>query len=255
MTRTIDLESVRLYRGTHEEPNGKKEGCLLEWASYLAGEPWSDHPDCVSPVIAAFGRRWNDDLSDDDRQILLPYLPKILNTRGTEAQESKRAWMVTDWMVRVHLLAWLELAGLTEQATAVRGLPMLTSATKWKKAEPTVRKARKEAAAAWDAARDAAWDAARDAAWAAARAAAWDAAGAAAWDAAWAAARAAARDAAWDAARAAAGDAARDAAWDAARDAAWDAARAALKPTVTSLQASALTLLDDLISVTGGGLV
>jgi hypothetical protein len=231
---TLDLESLKLGRGSHEPPNGKKDGCLLEWASYLAGEPWSDHPECVSPVIAAFGRRWNDDLSATDRQILVPYLPKLLNTRGTKAQENRRAWMVTDWMVRTYLPAWLELAKLTEQAEAVRGLAPLTSATRWKKADKTVQTARKDAAAAWDAARDAAWAAARDAA------------GYAAWDAA----RDAARDAAWAAARDAAWDAAGYAAWDAAGYAAWDAARDALKPTTLSLQQSALQLLDDLIAVT-----
>lgn len=246
MTRTIDLESVRLYRGMHKEPNGKKEGSLLEWASYLAGEPWSDHPDCVSPVIATFCRRWNDTLSDDDRQILLPYLPKLLNTRGTEAQESKRAWMMTDWMVRVQLPVWLELAELPEQATAVRGLPVLTSATKWKKAEPTVREAHKEAVA---------WAVARPAAWAAAWYAevpASDVAGTGGGDFAW--------YAAWYAAWGT-GDAVtpfdrpeRRDAWAVAR-AAWAVARTALKPTVTSIQASALNLLDDLISVTEGGLV
>ena len=226
---TLDLETLKLAKGAHSAPNGTKDGCLLEWASYLAGEPWSDHPECVSPVIAAFGRRWNDDLSDEDRQMLKPYLPKLLNTKGTKEQENKRAWMVTDWMVRTYLPAWLDLAGLTEQATTVRGLPKLTSAAKWKAMEPAVQIVRKDAAAARDAARDAAWDAARDAAWDAARAAA------------------------WDAARDAAGDAARDAAWDAAWDAARAAARAALKPTVTSLQASALQLLDDLIAVSSRG--
>jgi hypothetical protein len=114
-------------------------------------------------------------------------------------------------------------------------------------------------AAAWAAARAAAQGAARVAAQgaagaaarAAARAAAQGAAGAAARDAARAAARDAARAAAWDAAGAAAWAAVRAAAWDAAGAATWDAAgaatQAALAPTVTELQTSAIALLGTMI--------
>ena len=59
--------------------------------------------------------------------------------------------------------------------------------------------------------------------------------------------RAAAWAAAWDAARDAAWAAAWDAAGDAAWAAAWAAARDALAPTVATLQASALDLLDRMI--------
>jgi hypothetical protein len=281
-TMTIALEDIVLAKGNHPEPNGSKDGCLLEWASYLAGEPWSDHPECVSPTIAAFSRRWNDDLDDEPRQVLRDYLPRLLNTRGTHYQEIERYWMVIDWMIRVYLPAWLDLAGLTTEADSVRRLPKYIDAKVTKKSQPTIDKAkdisaaRKLAAgaaaraaawdAAWDAAGAAAWDAAGPAVWDAAgdaaRAAARDAAGDAAWDAARAAARAAAGDAAgaaaWNAARAAARDAARAAAWDAAGaaagPAAWDAAGPAvwdaLRPTTESLQVSALQLLDDLIAVT-----
>ncbi len=49
----------------------------MEAAAFIAGEPWSDHPACVCPVIAAFMRSWNDGLSDKDRnRLLLPLIPK-----------------------------------------------------------------------------------------------------------------------------------------------------------------------------------
>jgi hypothetical protein len=64
------------------------------------------------------------------------------------------------------------------------------------------------------------------------------------------AAGAAARAAAEAAAGAAAGDAAGAATWAAARDAAGDAASAALKPTASMLQASALDMLTRMIAVT-----
>src|SRR5690349_5848590 len=173
--RTVNLDEIKLYKGAH---NPDSQMCALELAAYIAEEPWSDHPMCVSPVIAAFMRNWNDSLNDDERQMLKPYVLKSINTVGTKADEEKRAWMATDWLVRECAPAFLRLAGLTVHAEALEKLAALDSISRAKEAQPTL-------AAAGAAARDAAWAAARAAAGAAAR----DAAGAAARDAAWAGAR------------------------------------------------------------------
>ena len=244
-----------LSSGAHSAPNGEFMACVMEAAAFVAGEPWSDHPECTCPVIAAFMRGWNDGLpSDEDRtRLLLPFVPAIVGTKGSEALEERRQLMAADWLVRVHTPVWLRLAGLKDQAATLEALPEITSLAQAPSLRGPLEAVRKDAAAAWAAARDAAgaaaWAAAGDAAGAAARAHAGDAAGAAAmaaaraaagdtagdaaWDAAWAAAaaRAAAGDAAGPAAMAAAwataGAAAGAAAWDAAWDAAGNAAGAA----------------------------
>jgi hypothetical protein len=228
------LERVTVLKaGSHSPPNGDFAACVMEAVSYIAGEPWSDHPACVSPVITAFMISWNDGLPNDEERtrLLAPLIPKLIGTRGSDALENRRATMATDWLVRAHTPAWLRLAGLTDEAEALAGLPEITDFAQTPSIMGPLKASRAAAEKKWDAAWaaaraaagaaawDAAWDAARDAAWAAAR----DAAGAAAWDAARDAARAAARDAAWAAAWAAARDAAWAAAWDAARAAAWDA--------------------------------
>ena len=219
------LGTITLLSGAHKRGTGM---CAMEAAAYLAGEPHSDHPECVSPVIASFMRSWNDGMrSDAERELLKPWVVKVLHTRTTAADEWTRGWLAFDWLVRVQTPAWLDLTPtLAPHATALRALPCLTSTE--------VYLASRQVLAA-------AWTAARTAARAAARAAAWDAARAAAWDAAWAAAGAAA----WTAARAAAGAAAGAAAWDAA----WDAAGEKLEPTVKALQASAFGLLGQMIAV------
>jgi hypothetical protein len=233
--RWLEVRDRPLLTGKHV-PDG--EMCLLEAVSYVAGERWSDHPRCVSKVIGAFGRAWNDQLDDATRQRLREYIPRMIGTATGAADDRARAWLATDWLVRTFTPAWLDLAGLSDDAAGLRALPELTSAASWRTARPTVEAAR---ARAWDAAGAAAGDAA------------WDAAGAAAWDAAGAAARAAARAAAGDAAGAAAGDAAWAAAGDAAWDAAWAAAGAAagkaLAPTVVALQESAFALFDRMLAV------
>ncbi len=259
------LETLELESGGHEAPNnGLVHACVMEAVAYVAGDPWSDHPECVSPVLGAFLRSWNDSLADVDRQMLKPLIPRLVGTKASKKVEEKRAWMATDWLARECAPAFLRAAGLTEHAEALEGLAALTTTKRAEKARPTVAAA---GDAVWAAAGDAVWDGTGAAARAAAGAAAGDAAGAAAGATAWAAARAAAGDAARDAtgaaARAAAGAAAGAtagaaagatawaAARDAARAAAWDTARAtawaALEPTVKQLQASALLLIDRMI--------
>ncbi len=221
--RVAKIDAMTLDKGAHDEGD---EMCVMEAVAYVAGEPWSDHPECACPVIGAFMQNWNDSLDDETRQRLKPYVTRLVGTKSTTEVEVARSWMACDWLVRTFTPAWLELAGLGDDAAALRGLPNLDSAALVDAAMPVIEKAHKSAAAARAAARDAAW------------AAAWAAAGAAAWDAAWAAAGAAA------------GAAARDAAWAAARDAARDAARAALAPTVLALQGEAFGLLDRMLAVT-----
>jgi len=267
--RLVEFDKLSLFHGAH---NPNHTFCVMEAVAYVAGEEWTDSPQCVSPVIGAFLRVLNDSLDFDTRQQLKPYIPRVIGTNTDKKADEARAWLATDWLVRECAPAFLRCAGLTDHAETLEQLASLDSAVRTKSVQKDIVAARDAAGAA---ARDVAWDAAgaaaRDAAWDAARAAAWDAAWAAAkaaaWDAAWAAARTAAwdaaRTAAWDAARAAAWDAARDAAWDAARAAAWDAARdvaraaagdaawGALEPTVKLLQGSAFRLLDRMIEVGG----
>ena len=241
---TLDLDAVTLAAGGHLPDSDAM--CVMEAVAMLAGESWSDHPQCASPVLGAFLRSWNDALPDDERQQLKQYIARLVGSKGTDAQEAERSWLATDWMVRVQAPAWLRLAGLTEQADVLAGMQPVNRETS-PSILPALKAVRSDAAAARDAARAAAGAAAG----AAARDAAWAAAGVAAGDAAGDAAGAAARDATWAAAR----DATWAATWAAAGAAAWDAARAAardaLAPTKVELQQSAHQLVDRMLAVTG----
>src|SRR5262245_7580338 len=48
----------------------------------IGGEQFSDRPDCVCPVIAAFLRSWNDGVGYADRQRLEPYASRVVGTGG-----------------------------------------------------------------------------------------------------------------------------------------------------------------------------
>ncbi|HWC30714.1 MAG TPA: hypothetical protein VG845_11600, partial [Dehalococcoidia bacterium] len=75
--RLAELKTVTLDAGGHK-PDG--EFCVMEAVAYVAGEPWSDSPECASPVLGAFLRSWNDTLDDETRQLLKPYVPRLVGT-------------------------------------------------------------------------------------------------------------------------------------------------------------------------------
>jgi hypothetical protein len=236
------MSDYRLSHGKHDDPADGR--CAMEWVAYLAGEPHTDQPVCVSPILRTYGIALNDAWDDEQRQKLRPYLARCIGTAG-DGRDKERAWLCVDWLIREYAPAWLDLVpSLQQYAVALRDLEPVLGPRAIDQAQVAVVAARN---AARDAARDAAGDAARDTARNAAVVAARNAAVVAARNAAWYAAR----DAAGDAARNAAVDAARDAAWYAAWYAAWnaarDAARDALAPTVKSLQDSALGLFDRML--------
>ena len=48
----------------------------------LAGEPFSDHPHSVCPVIGSFLRAYNDRIDDRRRQDLYAYAAAVVGSRG-----------------------------------------------------------------------------------------------------------------------------------------------------------------------------
>ena len=103
----LDPSTLTLKHGKHHDPADGM--CAMEAAAYMAGEPFTDHPRCVSRVIGAFMRSWNDSLPDDETRtrILGPLVPLTIGTATAAADEEKRAWMAADWLVRVQAPAWL----------------------------------------------------------------------------------------------------------------------------------------------------
>jgi len=118
------LQGIYLDRGKH----GSREAgmCLMEATAYIAGEPHSDEPVCVSPAIGRYGRSLNDELDDGLRQRLKEYIPSMIGTAG-DGHDDTRSYMAVDWLVRTYTPAWLELAGRENDATQLRSLDAITS--------------------------------------------------------------------------------------------------------------------------------
>ncbi len=237
-----------LAYGTHATPDDGR--CAMEWVSHLAGEPHSDQPRCVSPVLRAICIALNDGLEHEPRQRLRPYLTRTIGTAGDGLDEA-RSWMALDWLIRTYAPAWLAQAGLDKAAARLRSLAPVLDEPTLKAALRPLESARRQARVArsvdWSAPWTAARSAARETAWACAGAAAWAAARVAVDDLAGDRARGAARTAAADAAAVIAREALSGGDPERGRAAAKDAARAALRPTVDELQESVFALLERML--------
>jgi hypothetical protein len=90
-----DLEMVRLAPGAHSSP---QEGvCVVELASLLAGEKFSDRPACVCDVIAGYLRSWNDRTGHAERQRLAPYSFRAIGTGGDPEVTRRRRDLCLGW--------------------------------------------------------------------------------------------------------------------------------------------------------------
>ena len=63
----------------------------------LAGEPFSDRPRCVDPVIAGFLRTYNDGIDDRRRQDLYPLASEVVGTRTVSSVQAERARLCLQW--------------------------------------------------------------------------------------------------------------------------------------------------------------
>jgi len=71
-----------LSAGKHRSP--RKGACVMEYASFLAGEKWSDHPACTHPLLAELARQVNDFTHDGRRQALAELVPELIGRTGSD---------------------------------------------------------------------------------------------------------------------------------------------------------------------------
>ena len=137
------------------EASNRVAACIPEFRDRFRAAPFSDDHPSISRVIRSFLSSWNDGLpTDADRtRLLLPYATRVLGTATTAADEETRVWLATDWLVRVQAPAWLDLAKLTDRAVQLRALPPLTSSEIARGVQSVLEGARRDAGAAWAAAR------------------------------------------------------------------------------------------------------
>ena len=96
----VSHQTVRLSQGKHRDP--EHGACVMELSSMLAGEPFSDRPRCVDPVIAGFLRTYNDGIDERRRQDLYPLAAEVVGTRTVSSVQAERARLCLEWAQSRH---------------------------------------------------------------------------------------------------------------------------------------------------------
>jgi hypothetical protein len=91
----INYQTIKLSRGRHSSP--EHGACVMELASMLAGESFTDHPRSVSRPIASFLRGYNDLLDDRRRADLYRYAAQTVGTASSPEIESARVARLLEW--------------------------------------------------------------------------------------------------------------------------------------------------------------
>jgi hypothetical protein len=76
---TPSFQTTQLCGGRHA--SAREGACVMELASMLSGERFSDHPRSVCPVIAMVLRAYNDGIDQERRQDLYTYAAAVVGTR------------------------------------------------------------------------------------------------------------------------------------------------------------------------------
>jgi hypothetical protein len=91
----VNYQTITLSKGKHASP--EEGACVMELASMIAGEPFSDRPASVCPVIGSFLRAYNDTISYERRQDLYGYAAKVVGSRAGPGVQKARAELLAAW--------------------------------------------------------------------------------------------------------------------------------------------------------------
>jgi hypothetical protein len=95
----VSHQTIRIDRGKHASP--EEGACVMELASMLGGEGFSDRPRSVCPVVAGFLRGYNDLVDDARRQDLYRYASDVVGSAGDRMVRWRRRRMLHRWARRL----------------------------------------------------------------------------------------------------------------------------------------------------------
>jgi hypothetical protein len=100
----VSYQTIKLSKGKHSSPDDG--ACVMELASMLAGESFTDHPASVCPVIGSFMRAYNDSIDDQRRQDLYAYASMVVGSRTSADVQRTRAEFLTAWAQQFRRNRW-----------------------------------------------------------------------------------------------------------------------------------------------------
>lgn len=118
MDNTLANLSAEFYLSTGEHASPSEGMCAMEVVAFLAGDSHTDHPRCACPIISSFVRHINDNMPDEPRQKLLPYLPRLVDSVCEDYEQARHEYFA--WQaVRVFAPAALRAQGYRRYAKSL----------------------------------------------------------------------------------------------------------------------------------------
>jgi hypothetical protein len=96
----VSYQTIKLSKGKHSSPDDG--ACVMELASMLAGEPFTDHPVSACPVIGSLLRSYNDSIDESRRQALYEYASRVVGSRMSASVQQARAERLAQWADEMH---------------------------------------------------------------------------------------------------------------------------------------------------------
>jgi hypothetical protein len=112
-------QPIKLSAGNHNHPEDGM--CAMEFVSWLVGEPFSDQPECVCPILARVAIHINDQGDQEMRDKLLLMLPDMVGTRSTSEDAIARAHVL--WQFAYNKYGHLIEEPLTVQQVLFEHIP------------------------------------------------------------------------------------------------------------------------------------
>lgn len=98
-TGMLNIEPIKLLKGSHEDTAVTGSGCFMNVIAYLNGEPQiTDRSPCVCVVVRPIVIRLNDMMKDGERQALIPFIERAMGSATDDRAELiRRAWLAVDF--------------------------------------------------------------------------------------------------------------------------------------------------------------
>ena len=128
-TMTIDIDLDRLDEVRREGLGDAaaaewRQLCVMEAVDYVtwSGSRWflTDHPPCACPAVTRLAIELNDTATEEQRQRLVGYIPRIAGSRGTFDDTGRRYRLRYEWhAARAHRnVTWEDRLGLLDELLA-----------------------------------------------------------------------------------------------------------------------------------------
>lgn len=130
MLRIQDIVSpIRLLPGHHSDTARTGQGCFLDVISYLSGHRRiTDQPRCVCVTVRTVAAWLNDNLNDEFRVELLPYIERAMNSATT----SKKVLLQRTWRAVQMANEMLDLVDGQDILGECRHLALMADYSAWK---------------------------------------------------------------------------------------------------------------------------